>query len=657
MNQIIESFLRTHIDEYSIQEMSPDNAFEHFINRCIINKYSTERFDPMNVMTEKGEIGLDGIAIIVNNRLIVTVDEIQEIFEVNETLNVKFIFVQSKSGNKFDGGEIDTFLYGVKSFFAPKDDRPETNNKIENLIEIKDYIYTNSLKVPDKPFLELFYVCCGIWNEGNGLRDRIKTGCAPLDQSQNFNSVKFYPYDSNKIIVTYKELKKKVQKKFLMERKISIPLSNGVTQAYLGLIKCKDFISILQDSDGKLMGNIFEDNVRDFQGYNPVNSEIQETIRNPVMQVPFAIFNNGITILAKLIKPSGDLLEIYDYQIVNGCQTSYVLFDNASILNDDSYLCVKILETHDPNIIDKVIYTTNRQTEVKSEAFSSTKKYHKLLEDYYNSIDSDYRLYYERRSKQYELLDDVNKNKVITLSFQTKAYIAVFFNEPHSTHRYYGEILKSYGDKMYLENDYPDLYYIASYLTYYVELAIRKGYVDKKYGAFKFHLACAIKSLAVGKKVVFGNSNSAKKMTVELHIVIRDKQQLDSLLHTAVTCLDGTLKVSAKIPYYERNRNREITNKLLESITKYNDFKNNTEYLYIGNIVPCVVTSITRSFVNLKLRTDDERDYGFVHISNVAKHYVESLDSEVSLGQSVQAKIISKDFYENRFGWEMTMIL
>jgi hypothetical protein len=405
------------------------------------------------------------------------------------------------------------------------------------------------------------------------------------------------------------------------------------------------------------MGNIFEDNVRDFQGYNPVNYEIQQTVRNPATQSPFAIFNNGITILAKLIKPSGDFLEIYDYQIVNGCQTSYVLFDNASVLNDDSYLCVKILETHDLNIIDKVIFTTNRQTEVKSEAFSSTKQYHKLLEDYYNSIESDYRLYYERRSKQYELSDHVNKNKVITLSFQTKAYIAVFFNEPHSTHRYYGEILKAYGDKMYLEDDHPDLYYIASYLTYYIELAIRKGSLDRKYSAFKFHLACTIKALTVGKKVVFGNSHSARKICAELHKVIKDKHQLDSLLHTAATCLDETLKISTHIPYYERNRNREVTNKLLELAKTYVDLKNSTEYLSVGNIVPCVVTSITRSFVNLKLRTDDERDYGFVHISNIATHYVKSVDSEVSLGQSVQAKIISDDFYENRYGWEMTMII
>ncbi len=657
MNQIIESFLSTHIGEYSIQHMKPDEAFEHFIDRCIVNKYSIERFDPMDVMTKKGEIGLDGIAIIVNDRLIVTLDEIQEIFKAHETLNVKFIFVQSKSGNNFDGGEIDTFLYGVKSFFASQEERPETNQKIENLIEIKDYIYRNSIKVPDKPLLELYYVCCGVWDEGNGLNDRIRTGSVPLKQSQNFHSVFFYPYDSNKIIITYKELKKKVQKQFLMEKRVPFPLIKGITQAYIGLVKCKEFISILQDSDGKIMGNIFEDNVRDFQGYNPVNSEIQETIRNPDMQSPFAIFNNGITILAKTIKPVGDLLEIYDFQIVNGCQTSYVLFDNASYISDDSYLSVKILETHDEKIIDKVIYTTNRQTEVKSEAFASTKRYHKLLEDYYNSIDSNYRLYYERRSKQYELSDDVNKNKVITLAFQTKAYIAVFFNEPHSTHRYYGEILKAYKDKIYLENDYPDLYYIASYLSYYVESVIREGYIDKKYSGFKFHLACAIKTLAAGKKVVFGNSKGAKKICIELQKVIKDKHQLLSLLHTAVTCLDETLRKCTNIPYYEQTRNREVTFKLLESITRYIDLKNDTEYLCNGNIVPCVVTSLTRSFVNLELRTDDERNSGFVHISNVASHYVNALENEVSLGQSVQAKIINNDFYGNPFGWEMTMIL
>ena len=134
------------------------------------------------------------------------------------------------------------------------------------------------------------------------------------------------------------------------------------------------------------------------------------------------MLNNGITIVAKSITPVGDQIEIYDYQIVNGCQTSYVLFDNRKFLRDDSFVMVKLIEVTNENVSDRVIYTTNRQTEVKSEAFAATKHFHKRLQDYYDSVSNPYRLYYERRSKQYDLNDSVSKNRVVTLTQQIQSY-------------------------------------------------------------------------------------------------------------------------------------------------------------------------------------------------------------------------------------------
>ena len=112
-----------------------------------------------------------------------------------------------------------------------------------------------------------------------------------------------------------------------------------------------------------MLTNTFEDNVRDFQGYNTVNKEIKETICNANDQNRFALLNNGITIIAKSIRVTGDTVELFDYQIVNGCQTSYVLYDNSSSINSESYIVLKLVEVSDEIISDRVIFTTNRQTE------------------------------------------------------------------------------------------------------------------------------------------------------------------------------------------------------------------------------------------------------------------------------------------------------
>ena len=45
MNQIIKSFLTTHIKEYGLEKIKESTAFEHFINRIIINK--PELFTPV----------------------------------------------------------------------------------------------------------------------------------------------------------------------------------------------------------------------------------------------------------------------------------------------------------------------------------------------------------------------------------------------------------------------------------------------------------------------------------------------------------------------------------------------------------------------------------------------------------------------------------
>lgn len=273
MNKIIESFLETHKQEYGIQKYANDMAFEHFVNRCIVNKYSAERFNPSDIMTDPGEQGIDGVAICVNGRVVTSIDELDSIKKEAKILEVKFVFTQAKTSNNFDGEEIGTFLFGVRAFFADQEDRPKTNDKMEQLIALKDKIYVD---MPVAPVLDMYFVCCGKWDDGNGLISRINLDKKILEDSQNFSEVNFFPYDSEKIITAYKELKKKISRTITMEKKVAFPSIEGVKQAFLGLVRCKDFVKLLSDNDNNMLTNIFEDNVRDFQGYNAVNNEIKK---------------------------------------------------------------------------------------------------------------------------------------------------------------------------------------------------------------------------------------------------------------------------------------------------------------------------------------------------------------------------------------------
>jgi hypothetical protein len=280
------------------------------------------------------------------------------------------------------------------------------------------------------------------------------------------------------------------------------------------------------------------------------------------------------------------------------------------------------------------------------------------LEDYYNSVDQKYRLYYERRSKQYERQDGINKNKIVTLPNQIYAYIATFLNEPHSTHRYYGEVLEAYKQRLFLDGSLYEPYYISSYLVHYIGNALKSGNISrKKYSKYKYHLSCLMKSISVGKDINVSHNRKLKKQCTPLFDIISDDSRLEALLRTSISCFDKALALVKGIHIDNLHRSRELTQILLDVATEYSQSKNSAQYLKNGDIVQCVITAIQRSFAIVELKCDDERKNGSIHISNIARKYIDKISDEVSIGEIIQAKIMNTDYYESQFGWDLSMII
>lgn len=102
MDHITAGFLQEFIESKGYQNLPIDQQFEHFINYCVISKeYDSISFDEQSISTGTATPGIDGIAIIVNNKLCSSIFEIQNLIELNRTLTANFIFIQSKTSNKF----------------------------------------------------------------------------------------------------------------------------------------------------------------------------------------------------------------------------------------------------------------------------------------------------------------------------------------------------------------------------------------------------------------------------------------------------------------------------------------------------------------------------------------------------------------------------
>src|SRR5262249_4070412 len=131
------------------------------------------------------------------------------------------------------------------------------------------------------------------------------------------------------------------------------------------------------------------------------------------------LLNNGVTVVARDVNKVGTRFRLRDYQIVNGCQTSHILHFNQDRLADSIFVPLKLIVTVDPDVTNQIIQATNRQTEVKLEAFESLAPFQKRLEESYLALSRtrEEPLYYERRSKQYEHLE-VRRDRIISLATQ-----------------------------------------------------------------------------------------------------------------------------------------------------------------------------------------------------------------------------------------------
>ena len=152
-----------------------------------------------------------------------------------------------------------------------------------------------------------------------------------------------------------------------------------------------------------------------------MNKKIDQTLKDGKFDI-FSILNNGITIVAdKKNSSKGKLFSISNYQVVNGCQTSHTLFNNKELEGMGKItIPVKLIITQNEDIKSNITIATNSQTEIKEEQLVAFSDFQKNLEQYYKSFKDDNRLFYERRTGQYNTEQGVTKTKIVTIKIKLR---------------------------------------------------------------------------------------------------------------------------------------------------------------------------------------------------------------------------------------------
>lgn len=542
MDRILEGLNAQFRTEHDLDNLRTDELFEAFCAFCVLRSIYEDEFDPEEFRTGGGgDLAIDAAAVLINGDLLVDASDIDVALSECRVADVHFIFLQAKSSSSFDGKVITDLVDNLSTLYDSSSPNYPMSPELLNFQRAIELIYKDIAKLKQLPQLTVYYTTGGRLTGDIHLESKRKSAVRRLDETNLFRSVGFELLGARELRDLYQRATTAVSVDFSMQKRISLPKIAGVEQAFLGLLPAADLVKVLTDKAGGIRKSVFFENVRDFQDYNTVNLEIQKTLQDPDRRERFAVLNNGITIVAREIRTAGDDVQVADFQVVNGCQTCHVLFDEKENLGDSVWVSLKLIESKDEDVISGIIAATNRQTAVTDEDLEAKERFHKELEDLFRSFSEPERLYYERRSAQYASQIGLEKTRIVSKGQLTRAYASVFLGEAARAGRLYRVLRETRKDELFQEGQSSIAYYTSAAVSYRVEWMLRNKKIDRTYGPAKYHLMGAFKTLILGDVELDRSTRKAEKQCKEILEIVWDTPKSVKLMRTVITAVDEAI--------------------------------------------------------------------------------------------------------------------
>lgn len=497
MHIILKSHVNELSKEFEYNGFSDSKLFEFFCNYCVVSKHYLGRFNPQDVTTEEDDASIDGIAIVIDGDLMTSVDDAIEIFKTHKTnLSVDIIFTQVKSGEQFKKQEINNFKVGLEDFLSLDPKMP--NGKFnQDLLEIFKVVFENLNKIRNRrPNILIYYCTSGVYKKEREIKSAFDIILRFIKGTDFFHEVSVEPLGRTELLKLYTHLTEKNEAKLKLIDYFGMPEMPGIPQSYVGIVNASHFVeSLLLDHDENLRQSVFEENVRSFLGKeNTINAAIQVTINDKEKAKLFSVLNNGVTIVAPelTLTPNTKEVNLINYQIINGCQTSSTLYENREFLTDSVNLVVKIIESPSNDSSEDIISATNSQSNIQKEAFYGLKNKAKLVQKYFNVKNNDQspenKMYFERRQGEFRS-NGFQASKVFDVREVARCYAAMFLNQPHNSARYVKTIFAVSGNNLFADDDHESYYYVAALTLYkYKALINGKRIGSPRYQKLRWHI-------------------------------------------------------------------------------------------------------------------------------------------------------------------------
>jgi hypothetical protein len=592
LDPIIDAKFNKFRERMNLKDVPDGMAFEQFVNYSILIGHQAGAFNGDNELLEKvnvggyGDMGIDGLAIKINGIIVRSIEETKSLVEKLPKLEIEFIFIQSKYKTEFTKSEFISFTSGVRDYLS-ENIRLLHGNEITELLEIKEYLIDEDTvyKWNDNPSVRLYYVTMAKQHNSKtqlALAETFKEDIAKLNTYKD-PVIHFINRNDLKILLDSNENKFEQVINFIY----SMPLTEvqDVANSCVLLCYATELKKLLKSSDGLIRKSLFDDNVRDYQGRTSINMDINNTIG--LEPEKFVLLNNGITIVCDKFISSNLQINIKNPQIVNGCQTSHVIFNNMDEILAKVPIIIKLISTENSEITNQIVKGTNNQNVVPAEAFETTKLFHQDLEDFINALSPEYdRFYYERRSKQYDHNPSIMYYQKIDLRIIIQSFVGMFLNNPHIAHKSELELLSDFSNQIFMDHQSKYSYFVAALAYYELEALFRNNVIDKRsFYPFKMHILMIFRELVAGKKQDINNENAIENHCKILLQILKSKEQRRD-------------KFIASCKVFDEARNHWI-NDLRKDQYRIKDVKDFTDLLLkqIGNYGKEISSSLNEGMV------------------------------------------------------------
>ncbi|WDS34766.1 AIPR family protein [Pseudoxanthomonas sp.] len=521
LHRIVKAHLESFVQSFGLEADDEAKQFEKFAAHCVVSNRYTGAFDLDDIVTDSDDDGIDAVSIMIDEVVTASREEAQANFATpRRNHDVELVFVQAKRSEGFDLGDFLKFKEGVLRFInqTPYQAR---NDVLVEARTIFDLVVNEVPKLRNgRPSLVARYVTTGTYQQPDALEAALRDFKLQVEAFGLFHDVDISFVGRDELTRLWVSTYSGIEASLPVFSIAALPDIAGIDEAYLAVVRASDFVNnLLVTQEGNLRAQVFEENVRSFLGEeNQVNASIASTLASEAAS-RFPVLNNGITLVCPEVKLQGATLHLSNYQIVNGCQTSNVLFHHKNELGD-VMVNIKVVKTQLEDVFADLVRATNSQTKVEGTQFLSLRPIIKRVEYYFNTYEgSESRLYLERRDRQYVGLD-IPAVRIFSLNSAAKCVAAMWCNKPELAARYPKQLYEELTDIIFDDATKEAVFYAACVTMYRFNLLVSNSVIPQNMKRFKWHMLALVRAIVVGRGTVHLNSKSAEQSAQKIIAVM-----------------------------------------------------------------------------------------------------------------------------------------